>query len=604
MSFDNITTGASKEVKKARQQINKEINNAGKRASRGSKASRVSGSKQSITASVNALKGLNEITLKNYDTVVAITQDAINETMAMYLNQLQKQVALYYKNDEKGNIVPAKDEQSADYIFTGTLDFTTDAQGKPVNIVNLYTDGGNQTVEYNVTFKEAEYTTWIMENHQAVKKTYKQSDSANPWIFSFKVTLALQPAALDKLPPDIRKRVEEYVKNLGPDMFSIQQLYMDLNTAVFDRYENITGVPTSVTGTLSTIIHLYLKNQQDEGKVLFGVSARLSESVKNKPSFAPTDLNFCITPYLDAKGNRSNPGLDTLNYLVMTGGRPLPAYPPKSFPFDWVSDPNIQGAVAVRSELVVPLLVKEFNPLLTLLCPALKVDANLKAKNFQLIANPASREFNAVTPSSANNYQVATFSYSTSGQDSGQGYIALQTVLASASYKMDAGIYFSNQQLLLKGSITSSADIQIITASLSPNVPTQFTDLKMPETTYNWSISMGLNMDLSVNGELDLVIVKKNIDSDPVVKKDDRSAWDKFWQAVAGITKIYLDNLSDLRGQIVTDIEGNIVKKLNEGLSSTSHFIFPGGRTFAFKNPTFSNSRDLAANITYLSPTD
>jgi hypothetical protein len=32
--------------------------------------------------------GLSQITLTNYDTVVAVTQASINETLALFLNQL------------------------------------------------------------------------------------------------------------------------------------------------------------------------------------------------------------------------------------------------------------------------------------------------------------------------------------------------------------------------------------------------------------------------------------------------------------------------------------------------------------------------------------
>lgn len=574
MSFDNINTRINRQMADTGKQIKEEINN------------------------------LANITLKDYDTVVAVTQNAINQTMAMYLKQLQKQVALYYKNNADGEIVPAPNEESADYIFTGTLDFTTDAQGIPVNIVNLYTDGGNQTVEYNVTFKEAEYTTWIMENHQAVKKTYRQNDSANPWIFRFKVTLALQPAAMEKLPPDIRHKVEQYVKNLGPDMFSIQQLHMDLNTAVFDSYQNITGVPTSAMGSLSTIIQLYLKTQQDHGDILLGVNTRLKDSAGKKSTFMPTDLNFCVTPYLDARGNRSNPGLDTLNYLVMTGGRSMPAYPPKSFPFDWVSDTSIQGAMAVRSKLVVPFLVEKFNPLLTLLTPTLDINPDSNSRKFQLIPGKTNRQFTPVTPTAANNYQVAAYSYLTSEKKDGNSIYTART--GSASYKTNVSIYIRDNRIILHGSIIISAKYETMSTSAStgPFSPKPVTDTyKMPETTYNWSLSLGLSMNLNNNGELKLMVIDKDLDSEPVVKKEDHSGWLAFLEALAGITRYFLDDLSDLRTQVLTDIESKIARQVTSGLGSTSHFIFPGGRTFAFKNPTLTASRDLAANITYLSPT-
>ena len=38
-------------------------------------------------------------------------------------------------------------------------------------------------------------------------------------------------------------------------------------------------------------------------------------------------------------------------------------------------------------------------------------------------------------------------------------------------------------------------------------------------------------------------------------------------------------------------------------VASSGGFIYPGGSTFLFKNPALSKSLDLAANITYLTPT-
>jgi hypothetical protein len=47
----------------------------------------------------------------------------------------------------------------------------------------------------------------------------------------FNVQLALQPTTIDQLPANVQSQIATQVENLGPDMISIQQLWLDLNTA-------------------------------------------------------------------------------------------------------------------------------------------------------------------------------------------------------------------------------------------------------------------------------------------------------------------------------------------------------------------------------------
>src|SRR5580698_6097124 len=208
---------------------------------------------------------LSQITLTNYDTVVAVTQASINETLAIFLNQLQKQVALYYNVDSNGNFVPATDPSTADYTFTGTLDYALDSNGNPVNMVQLYSEKGAQTVIYNITFNSAEFKSSIPPVFDV-----KQQPGGSPWVIAFLVNLSHVEVQLSNLPPTTQAAIQAAVGNLGPDMFSIQQLYVDLNTAVFDTFQNITGM-NSFAGTIFTgIMRSYLASLQSSGGIIFG----------------------------------------------------------------------------------------------------------------------------------------------------------------------------------------------------------------------------------------------------------------------------------------------------------------------------------------------
>jgi hypothetical protein len=124
----------------------------------------------------------------------------------------------------------------------------------------------------------------------------------------------------------------------------------------------------------------------------------------------------------------------------------------------------------------------------------------------------------------------------------------------------------------------------------------------MPPTTFNWSVDLALQMDLTNNGQLDLVLQNENFNSDPVVQQQDQSAWDKFWGSVAGAFKEFAGNLSDLRTTTQSTIVDMIQPELTNAIQSANHFVFPGGNTFVFSNPQFSATCDLVSDITYMAP--
>lgn len=539
---------------------------------------------------------LKDIHLKDYDTVVAVNQAAINNIMAVFLNQQDLDVKLYYNKDDQGNFVPAKDKEDADYAFEGTMGYKKDPQGNPEKMLELYTDAGNQTVCYNVTFKKAEYTVWTVVHHEAKKVTYKQDK--DPWIFKFHVSLALQETVLKKLPEEIRKKVEKYLKKIDPNMFSIQQLLVDLNAAVFSKFENITGLPTGLQGDLATIIGLYVKEQQKKGNILFGVAATAKEEWKVPPTFMPTSLNFCITPYLDAKGKPSNPSLDTLNYLLMTEKRRPPAYPPKSFDFNWVESTDRNGVMAVKSELVIPYLVDKLNVILKPMCPTIKVNAE-----HNKIELGTGKDHDFTVSGSPTQKKIATFSYSAKDDDVYSTPIYqfwnVWNAAASASIDVSCTVSIKNSNLIhIAGTIvaeTGYTRVQWYSSGKSSTI-----SMKMPKTTYSWSVDLLPHMKIQSGSEgiLELVIKNPDFNQDPKVEKKTQTWWEKFVSGASGCVKVYIDNLGNMRDQVENEID-TIYPTLKNYLESLNAFVFPGGKTFLFKDPMFSNALDLASTITY-----
>jgi hypothetical protein len=59
---------------------------------------------------------------------------------------------------------------------------------------------------------------------------------------------------------------------------------------------------------------------------------------------------------------------------------------------------------------------------------------------------------------------------------------------------------------------------------------------------------------------------------------------------------------SDIRETLQDQAMNNILPVLVATIKTLNHFVFPAGATFLFKNPSFTNTDDLAVNITYQTP--
>ena len=545
----------------------------------------------------NAQSGnaLDRIRLKDYDMVVAVTQIAVNQTMGEYLYAHPKDFAIYAVADDDADIVALTDDPSkANCYLKGTLQLEK-VKGKYINLVKLKTEKGNQTVSYNITMQNGEFHINVPDLDYT-----KKQESDKPWIFEMFVNLSMQEVAKSDLPPDLKKKLQ----NVDENMFSIQQLYLDLNTAALNSIDGVK-FPSMVKNAAFQILNLYLAQQQKTNKPLFGVSVKFKPKEVAPPTLTPTYVDFCVTPYHDAEGKNTNPDLDTLNYLVNTNHRQAPSYPPQSFNFNWVDDINIHGAMAVRHEPFTDFIVEQLSPILKTLCPKMHCEANGKKRppnDVVIELKPGhNKKFNRVHDASTG--KIAEFSYRTSDSDEDKGPIYnYYHFKVSGEYSMKCQLVLKNDAIQLSGSIIASANT--FTQIPNPGGTPSRSETKMPKTTFNWSVDLQLYMDADKNGQLDMRMINRNFNTAPKVEAHDDSWWKKFLRGLSGYMKSYTIDLGNLRGATQDLLEGKIQENLTEVLKNTNHFVFPGAKTFAFKNPQFSNTKDLASNITYLNPND
>jgi hypothetical protein len=378
---------------------------------------------------------------------------------------------------------------------------------------------------------------------------------------------------------------------LDPDSFYVQQLYLDLNTAVFDTFQNITGVPVddNAAQILAAIMKNYLAGLQSTGGVIFGYNVQSSSLSASSPTFLPTAIDFCIMPYTDPFGNNSNSSLDTLNYLIMLNDDPLPSEPPLSFGFNWVNTPDIQGSIAISSQIYLPYLINQLNGILQTISPVCYVQADLEDANddqpMQLNPPASWNPFTMLSPPDGS--MIAQYSYTS------------PTASASANNQLTVTLDYSS-------SCTVAVNLTTVTLAgqsiVSSEVDSTIGTLIMPPTTYSWSVDLVLSMDLTNNGQIDYVIENASFDNAPTVAPDNESGWEKFWNDLTGNAKIFATDPGSIRETLQAQVMNQIQQTLVQGINSSNRFVFPGGGTFLFKNPTFTDALALTANITYQSP--
>jgi hypothetical protein len=563
-----------------------------------------------------------------YDMVVGTTQASINATMKSFLDQYNGQefIKCYIfepgVNGAAGQFVEIDYEQlktnvggdpfsiptGADatnamlnklyqqkfaFAFKATMGLTTDFPLTDVPDV-VVLDKGNSMVSYNLTCKEFEVLDLQNLYGQLTWNNLKQSEQPKPWTFAFNVDLDLQSSdsAFQHLPQDVQTQV----KNLCPNsMFSVQQLYLDLNTAGLESSPTITGLDTTSNAYIyltRTFLGAYFKNMQDtsatpgnpDGSFLLGYTVKPS-TAGNTSSITPTDLNFLVSPYLDDKGIATQDySMYTLNWLVMTQEHSMPAAVP--FEWNWVTEAQksqFNGAMSIKKGTFSTFLNGLLSPSLKTVCltPAVTMDANFISLSFTM---KATLDSNPGTYSVVNDgtSRVLTFSYNKSSSDSATfvpnwGNITLKSTLQSDVYlegntiravtTATAFLHLNAEGGVSEGNIVSYTAETIynvavdaagqLTVTMSP---TNFTDNSHFDTsTWSQIISFG-TIDAAV------------------------STIKNYWECM----KTYLSG------------EQNAILSMLNGSSS---WVFPGGKTFVFKNAEFSQFQDFVTQVTYAEPT-
>ncbi|KAL8872649.1 MAG: hypothetical protein Q9198_007171 [Flavoplaca austrocitrina] len=412
-------------------------------------------------------------------------------------------------------------------------------------------------------------------------KWINMSQPSTGWVFQSKVDLRLTivgDSAYSKLPEPVQKKIKE----LGADAFDVQQLLFNLNNAGLAQVPSISGLaPESAALTFLTkyFLNMYFSQIQAAGQPVLNYTI-----VKHDRSatLIPTDLNMQVQPFLDQAGKpyasptREQADLSTLNYLCSCYGKSLP--PATQFSWNWLSTEEanqIHGIVSINRNTFAAYLRDQLDSRISRNCLMPRAKITMKNAGF-------TKEYSVgVSPGGAAAFNIPA---------TGPLVLSLHYENMVSDY---AGLHHNEGEIHLKPSfdvtVTFQDDNIVITQHLWV-----YLHVRSLQTTLKGNIVDKILKDtykLGVDGYGKVVVSMKS--DEPINRPQDLST-NAFVNLFTGINDIV---------KTVRTLDFANTSFQSFPISVVQDFVFPGGRTFAFKQMGFSRYQDLVAAITYAEPT-
>ncbi len=565
-----------------------------------------------------------------YDFVVATTQAAINATMKEYMSGLtEPEVIVCYTADTNGNPTQI-DYNTLVANANGTDPFSIPDGTSATNqdVLNLYgarfmfafkariglppgilpqnmpdivaLQGGTSAVKYNLMCSEFIITQYTPASGYTAASWMNQSQpSGTAWLFTSNVDLRLttmDSTAYSTLPQDVQNQI----KNIGGNAFSVQQLLFDLNNAALETQPTISGVTpgTSLYTALSNdFLGAYYTTMKANGQPM--LSASITQTNSDPATLTLTDLNLEVNPFLGSSGSAvTNPtqaqaDLDTLDYLCAANGNTLPVA--TQFGWNWIDESeasDYQGVIAIKSSTFIDWLNNLLLPDLNDICKQPTCDCHASGFNmyYSLGFNDVTtaQTFTVVSDATADSdgfVNVLTFSYSASCSSNG-GTEGLVWGNLKCDYSSSCNVYFSTTQIKIESYVNAWIHVNVEGGVTEGNFATYNST-----TIYDLSATSSGKLVATTTGAT-LVDNSQTIDT---------NGWSQF--VSLGTVDNVINSEKSYTQQILSSFLDSFGSDISACLNGPLAWIFPGGQTFTFKKVLFSDDLDLVSYITYADPT-
>lgn len=544
-----------------------------------------------------------------FDYVVGVTQDSINASLEEFLYNGLQEVIVCYVYDESNNLVPTdyatfvasanntdpfsvpdgtsgRDPRVQNLADAGFAFAVKAALGLPAGVAPadlppiVQLKPGQSYVTYTMMFSEFVATEISYGPRNSMTWFNQSQQPGTPWTFSGAVDLNFQDQSFTDLPSDVQQRI----KDIGdPNMFSVKQLYYDLNNSALVQKFTFNQIPSnSALNAFMTdnFVDTYFKGLPKGSEVL-GYAA---QQKTNPPasSITVTDVNF-FTP--DPVGSEGAPL--TLNYLCAANDNMLPDTTHAGFGWNWIEPgeaSQYDGAAALNRNTLARYL------------------SSARQSDGSTLGSYASR--NCYRPSVTVTYEggielKVNYRFSmTPGQTPTVSYPASGSTILSYSYDSgdvsdQAGLNGDAGKMDLRSTFTLDVSVQgneiTIVQHLVIYTYVRYLATDAGGNAVDKQITDTYSVGVNDQGQL-MATLKSSV---PVDKSEHPGAngFLNFWADVQTLANAVTQWAQSIATTSLTDVPVSFVQ----------NFIFPGGSTFSFTDAGFSANQDLVSHITYAS---
>jgi hypothetical protein len=550
-------------------------------------------------------KNQSNLSSTGFDYVVAVTQDSINGTLEQYLYGGLKGAILCYVYDNNNNPTPidyatlvanakntdpfavpdgtassdprVQNLNNAGFAFAIKAKLGLPPGVAPANLPPIVVlKAGQSNVKYTLMFSEFVATELLFGPRGSVTWFNQSQPSGTLWTFTGAVDLNFQEASFESLSEAAQNRLKD---RGDPNMFSIQQLYYDLNSSDLEQGFQFNNLPPNSTLNAfmtADFVNTYWKALGGASVLGYGANQK---SDTPPSSLAVTDLNF-FTP--DAVGGEGAPL--TLNYLCATNNDTLPDTTHAGFGWNWI-EPNeasqFDGVAALNRNTFAKYYDGQLREYAENNCYTPKDDIRVwlsgtfdQDVNFQAGLTPGQTPGVSFPESGA---AVLTYSYDSNEYSDDAGLHGDMGELKMRSY-FNLSVSFQGNTIVIVQHLVIWLYARLLATHDSGNVvDKQITD------TYA----------IGIDDKGQIVAALQSSATDDNSVKPSANGFLNFWANVDSLSNQIADWAQSCFATSLTDIPASAVQD----------FVFPGGATFVFADATFSDNQDLVSHITYASVT-
>jgi hypothetical protein len=569
-----------------------------------------------------------------YDVVVAVTQKSINTTLKQYLAGLSGPVIkLCFVYDQNNDIVPidlqtlvnnakgsdpfsvpnganVKTNQDlinlADANFAGAVKASIGLpQVPPASIppIVVLGHGASAPAAFNLLCSEFQITGFAY-GARGMASWINLSQPTDPtylWYFAANVDLnitTIDPRS--QVPPAVQQRIIQLQKDPA-NAFTIQKLFLDLDTAILLATPTLQGVPPgwAVWNLITTMfLGAYLQQLRQTGDPVLGYSF-----VVKAPRPSTLQLRSITRECLPLLNNGQpipapTPAELTATALVYTGSMSEAAPVPVPFSWNWIELASIgsfSGVQAVRRDLFFSFLAGLANRNIGSLC----YDSTVKVVGSRSLLTPTFSTPPAASPSmfrpvaqpltiGADGF-TKIFDLNFSHPSHGYDWVFTMNLNIDFNYTLTGEIAISQNQIRVV------LHPQVYMKVKHLEVFVTYTDLP-GANYYDKTRTILYTLGVDQNGAIQVDETATTIDSS--------AAWNLHLKGLAtdqGFTAA-MTSFESLLGNTLNSTMDTFDSQLEGMINGYQGWVFPGNDAFTFKNVGFSSGYDLITELTYVNP--